>query len=196
MASLAPATRTVAAILALSTAAGCAAGTRVAERRAFAAAGLEVRSRQTGQTHEEVLRDFDLFLSRDVEPLGQRAQEEKRRVAAKYRWVYVGGAAAAVAGALLATGGSDGDPFVNTAASVALSVGGLALGVAGGVLAARETGELQGCRDHLARGSEELQAWVVRTFRPTAEPVPPDLWREYVRRTHALTADARCLRVP
>lgn len=176
--------------------AACTSSGRVAERRALVAAGEAVRSRETGHTHEEVLRDHELFVKRDVDVVREKALEEKRHVAAKYRWVYLGGAALGVAGVLLATGGSDEDPFVNTTASVVASVLGFGVGIAGGVAAAVESRGLERCREELERGEASLREWVLATFRPTAEPVPDALFREYVRRTHELKGLESCMAVP
>lgn len=183
-------------LLATVSGAACTSSGRVAERRALVAAGEAVRSRETGHTHEEVLSDYELFVQRDVDVVREKALEEKRHVAAKYRWVYLGGAALGVAGALLATGGSGEEPFVNTTASVVASVLGFGIGIAGGVVAAVEGRELERCREELESGEASLREWVLATFRPTAEPVTDDLWREYVRRTHELKGRQSCLAVP
>lgn len=190
--------RSAVSVLLLVTVSGaaCTSSARVAERRALVAAGEAVRSRETGHTHEEVLQDYELFVQRDVDLVREKALEEKKRVAAKYRWVYLGGAALGVAGALLATGGSDEEPFVNTTASVVASVVGFGLGIAGGVAAAVEGRGLERCREELERREASLREWVVSTFRPTAEPVTDSLWREYVRRTHELKGLESCLPVP
>ena len=175
---------------------GCSSSSRIAGRRALVAAGEAVRARETGHTHEEVLREYDLFVQKDVDLVREKALAEKSRVAAKYRWVYVGGAALGVAGVLLATGGSDDKPFANTAISVLASAAGFGIGIAGGVMAGTQSRKLDLCREELQRGEESLGSWVVATFRPTAEPLTDDLWKEYVRRTHELRGLESCMAVP
>lgn len=179
------AARSVASVVALLSLVSAGCGTSRAARetkRAFAAASYELQLPYRGQTHAEVARDLALFLDKDVALVREKAL---RRIASDRRYynaaVVAGGAAAIAAG---------------LASEWNLGGAGLAVALAGYLPYRSLVAKMEGCRLFLLTEGEALRAWGdAKLDARSNEPVGPDVWLEYVNRTHRIRSHESCLGV-
>ena len=178
----------VALLLPLFTLTACTSAAR-ARQRAFIDAGLEIRKAATAQTHDDVLKDLELFIQRDIVLVKERARGQRGKEVNLYRAIWMTGAAAAVLAGTSGTLGTEG----NEATRVGLGGIGLVAAVGGYILWAKRTSDLTACEAFLDTSREELESWKKASLRPGLEPVVPSLWQDYVARTTAIQRFDKCL---
>lgn len=160
--------------------AGCSANRELVEtKRAFLRASYELRLPYRGQTHDEVAKDLELFLDRDADRIRARTLELSERHGRAYRFFAIGGGLVAAIGAFAGIWNLGGL--------------GLAVGLAGYVPYSSRISALTECRLFVISESAALREWGRTSLRPGAGPVPPELWREYVDRTHRVVSHETCL---
>ncbi len=174
-------------LVAAALAAGCSS-TKIAEKRAFYEAGHEVLLRQPPPTQAEMKRDLDLFLENDVFFTFDKAKARESKQVSTNRIVFVGGMALGV------IGGTAGSLKGNTGAQAALVGTGVA---AMGWAAWRYFGPtkaLHECQEFLSREAEALRGFELSKLSGAEdEPVPPEVFREYVDRVGAIRLHESCL---
>lgn len=136
-------------------------------------------------------REVDLFLNIELPAMKEKAKREEDKELTTYRWIWAVGGGVALA---VGTSGSLSDPS-NRDAQYALTGAAATVALFGYALYAIRSGALEECRAFLDRGGGDLAEWGRSHLRPSAEPAPPEVWRAYVDRIHALRSHDSCLRL-
>jgi len=181
------ANRGVAAACALAVAlasSGCAT-TSSGSKTAFAEAGRQVRRQQPPPTNRELLEEVDRYLADDLAFLQEKAKTREEKQANLWKVVGAGGVGLGIAG--LSIGGG-------TAADV---LGGIGLATALFALVEyyTQTGKMHGCQAYLGERAAILRGWANRKLKDNDDPVPPEVWHEWVDQTAEIEAYPKCLPV-
>ena len=165
---------------------GCQSQSRVLEV-AVTTAGAQIRRQASGQTYEDVARDLEAFVEKEIVFVREKAKAQKEKERSAYRIIGVGGLGLILAGAgveTLPAGVRGGLVFVGV-----LAAGG------GLILYEKHVGEMEACAAFLTRSEGEMKSWGKANLSESGETVPSDLWRDYVDRTAAIERYPKCLRV-
>lgn len=166
---------------------GCAGSAR-ARKLAFIDAGLEIRKSATGQSYDDVKKELELFIERDIARVRLRARLQEEKDFDLYRKIWIVGSAIAVVAGTSGTLSQDG------AAQGAVSGVGAVAALGGFVLWKARTKEMADCQAFLDQSETELRSWAKAELRGTVEPVPHEIWTELVAKTAAIQRHDRCLR--
>ena len=173
----------LAATIALS---GCRSQPQALER-AVTAAGAQIRREAAGQTYEDLARDLDAFVQKDIVFVREKAEAKREKERSGYRILGITGLGLILAGA--------GTTSLPEGARIGLGVAG-ALATGGGLyLYQKNVGEMEACVAFLNRSEAEMRRWREENLEPSSRPVPPLVWRDYVDRTAAIEGYPKCLRV-
>jgi hypothetical protein len=174
------------ALIAAFMVSGCRSQSRALEV-AVTSAGAQIRRQIVGETWQDLSRDLEAFLEKDVVFVREKAKAQKEKDRSTYRFVGIGGLALILGGA--------GTDTISTGARVGLITLGTIAAGGGFVLLERRTAEMEACAVFLARAEGDMKDWGQENLKSSDEVVPPQIWQEYVRRTTEIVAYPKCLRV-
>ncbi len=164
---------------------------REARLHAFAEASAELRRRRTGQSHDDVRKELDLFLENEVAVVKEKAKRKEEHDRSLYRLIGIGGVGlttTALSSGTLSDGSKQG-------LKIGLGLAGATAAVGGLVAYYTKTGRMRACQEFLDSSEEALRAWAKKRLTGSTEEVPREVWEEFVERVTAVRNNEDCLGV-